>query len=189
MVGRHDAALSPPEGREGRAARSVAVAAAAGEAAAWDGLVRRYSGVVHAVAVACGLDEPEAEAVADATWLGLVDGVEDVADDGIGVWVATRALVEAGRVRGGSRAVEADAGWGVVYWADGTGVPPAALARLDERSRLVVLLLSAEPPLRHRDVAEVLGTSVGGVRRIRRHALAQLRTLTVGGFPFEAAAG
>src|SRR5438552_35437 len=74
-------------------------AAAAGEAAAWNALVDRYSGLVWAVARGEGLSRADAADVSQTTWLRLAEHVGRIrAPERVGSWLATTARHECWRL-------------------------------------------------------------------------------------------
>ena len=74
-------------------------AAVAGDAAAWNGLVDRFAGLVWAIARRHRLSAADAADVSQTTWLRLVEHLERIEKpERIGAWLATTARHESLRV-------------------------------------------------------------------------------------------
>src|SRR5688500_16364378 len=81
--------------------------ARAGDHRAWDALVTRYGGVVWAIARAHRLGDADAADASQATWLKLLEHVDDVKDPAaLGGWLATTARRECLRVLRGAARVD-----------------------------------------------------------------------------------
>lgn len=74
--------------------QSLVLAARRGDQAAWDALVTQFTPLLWAVARGHGLPVAAAVDVAHTTWLRLVEGLDDVVAERLGVWVATVARRE-----------------------------------------------------------------------------------------------
>src|SRR3954471_18163932 len=71
-------------------------AAAAGDHAAWNGLVDRYNGLVWSVARSHRLSAADASDVVQTSWLRLVEHLDRLQDpERVGAWLATTARREA----------------------------------------------------------------------------------------------
>jgi len=71
---------------------SMVAAATAGDRAAWDAIVHRYAGLVWSVARAFRLGDADAADVSQATWLRLVEHLDQIRDPAaLGAWRATTA--------------------------------------------------------------------------------------------------
>src|SRR6478736_6202280 len=74
-------------------------AAAAGDQAAWEAIVDRFSGLVWATARAHRLSRDDASDVAQTTWLRLVEYLDRIREpDKLGAWLATTARHESLRM-------------------------------------------------------------------------------------------
>src|SRR5215210_6631372 len=92
-----------PPANESRAPRGdvagLVRAAAAGNEPAWNRLVETYAGLVWAVARSHQLSEADAADVAQATWLRLVEHLDDLHEpERVGAWLATTARRECLRI-------------------------------------------------------------------------------------------
>ena len=77
----------------------LVAAAAAGDAAAWEEIVERFSGLVWATARAHRLARDDAADVAQTTWLRLVEHLDRIRDpEQLGAWLATTARRESLRL-------------------------------------------------------------------------------------------
>src|SRR3954471_721330 len=90
--------------------KALLLAAADGDAQAWNALVERYNGLVWAVARTYRLGGADAADVVQTTWLRLVEHLGDIRNpDGLGAWLATTARRECLRMlRSGQREVVTD---------------------------------------------------------------------------------
>ena len=88
-------ANSGPAGEDDEETRALLDAAANGDQAAWDALVQRFSGLVSSVTRSLGLSGDDADEVAQATWLHLVEQIDRIDPDRLGAWLADTARREA----------------------------------------------------------------------------------------------
>jgi RNA polymerase sigma factor (sigma-70 family) len=168
-------------------ARSVACAAA-GDRTGWEALVGEFSGLIRAIARAHGLRDAHAADVAQATWLKLLEHLDDVREPGrVGAWLATTARRECLRVlRDGTRhrrlevealegespdvpgeelfVAERDRG----LWHAFTRLRPSDQALLD-------MLLVADPSPSYEEVSTALDLPIGSIGPTRARALERLR--------------
>ena len=185
--------VDEPAEPRGAAAGHLVRAAAMGETAAWDELVRRYGGLLWSICRDHRLSPADAADVFQLTWLRLLERLDSLNDpDRVGGWLATTCrreclavLRRARRVSPSSEAVEfhsepaggADAG---VLRADRDASLWDAFARLGERCRkvLTVLVTEAEDgPPSYREAAQQLQMPVGSLGPTRARCLEQLRRL------------
>lgn len=166
-----------------------------GDETAWDALVRRYSGLVHGLAVRSGLSEDEVadtfQTVFTIVWRNL-----DLLDDpkALAGWIATIARREAWRTarrgaRERKRAEEAAANPGAETGAFGTRPADEALeqaeraalvhhavGRLDPRCREILTMLFWENPTpAYEVIAERLEMPLGSLGPTRGRCLEKLR--------------
>lgn len=184
--------IDQPEPR-GAAAGDLVRAAATGEAAAWDELVRRFGGLLWSICRDHRLADADAADVFQLTWLRLLERLDTLQDpDRVAGWLATTCrreclavLRRARRVSPSSEAVElhtepAGAADADVLRADRDATLWGAFARLGERCRKVLTVLVAEAedgPPPYLQAAERLQMPVGSLGPTRARCLEQLRRL------------
>ncbi len=163
-------------------------AAAAGNEPAWNRLVETYAGLVWAVARSHRLSDADAADVAQATWLRLLEHLDDLRDpERVGAWLATTARRECLRLmRAGHRQLPCgddlpepvDPG-GSVDDALLTGERDAALwaafGRLRPSDQALLRLLAADPQPSYGEVSAALDMPVGSIGPTRARALERLR--------------
>ncbi|MEU1735830.1 sigma-70 family RNA polymerase sigma factor [Streptosporangium sp. NPDC020145] len=177
-------------------------AALAGDQAAWDALVTRFSGRLWSVARAHGLSAADAADVVQGTWLRLVESLHTIRDpERIGSWLLTTARREASllsrRTRGerlvadpaAAERAEAEPG---PSRADHAVHPDPALTVLsaDEGRRLwrtvetmhepcrsLLLLMATAPDAGVHQLAVRLGMPSGSYGPTRGRCLNRLRTM------------
>jgi RNA polymerase sigma factor (sigma-70 family) len=175
------------------AAGDLVRAAAAGDSAAWDALVRRFGGLLWSVCRDHRLSDADAADVFQLTWLRLLERLDSLQDpDRVAGWLATTCrreclavLRRARRVSPSSEAVElhtepAGAADADLLRADRDAGLWDAFARLGERCRRVLAVLVAQAqdgPPSYARAAEELGMPVGSLGPTRARCLAQLRRL------------
>jgi RNA polymerase sigma factor (sigma-70 family) len=163
--------------------------AAAGEREAWEGLVSRYTGMLHAIASSYGLDPTVRSDVVQTTWLRLIEHLDTLRDPGAtGAWLATTArrqcclvVQNRQRERPGARAEDLDV-------ADGDRSPEdqavardqdarvrAAFRRLPTRDRRLLAYLMNSPSRSYADASAKLGMPVGSIGPTRARCLDRLR--------------
>lgn len=165
----------------------------AGDQAAWNSIVDRYTNLLWSVGRAHRLDAADAGDVVQTTWLRLVENLGRIQDpERLPGWLVTTARRECLRVlrRSGREVVSAgdDAALDIV-----DELAPALDARLltEERDatlwrcferltercqRLLRVLMAAEPPA-YADVAEALGVPIGSIGPTRMRCIERLRQL------------
>lgn len=164
--------------------------AAAGDRAAWNALVDRFSGLVWAVTRSTGLRDSDAADVCQTTWLRLVEHLGRIEQpERIGAWLATTARRECLRVRmratrdvltGDDHALEArDAPTPALDGRLVTGERDeqlrTAFSKLPPKSRSLLVLLNADPPISYAEISCILGMPIGSIGPTRARALARLR--------------
>jgi RNA polymerase sigma factor (sigma-70 family) len=162
-------------------------AAADGDQGAWSDLVDRFTPMLWAVARSTGLNAADAGDVCQTTWLRLLehlDGIEQ--PERVGGWLATTVRREAIRT---SQRVRRSLTTGETNVFDAIcSEPPAqrpaaelfveldgAIAELPERSRILIALLLADPPLSYVEISETLGMPIGSIGPTRARILATIR--------------
>ena len=166
--------------------------AAGGDTRAWNQLVDQYAGMVWAVARSYRLSAADAADVSQTTWLRLVEHLDRIEQpERLGAWLATTARHEALRVaRQASRQLPVGDDITIdLVAAEGASTDAALLAderahalwglvtRLPVRCRLILRLLTADPPLSYRDLGEALEMPVGSIGPTRARCLEHLRRI------------
>jgi RNA polymerase sigma factor (sigma-70 family) len=162
--------------------------AGAGNSAAWDELVRRYSGLVWAVARGFALSMADAADVSQTTWLRLVEHLTKLREpEHLGGWLATTTRNECLRLlrKNGREIVEADAGIDV---ESGEPTPEAvvldnerdrllwlSLGEIPQRCQVLLRALSLSPPPSYGEVSAALGMPVGSIGPTRARCLDHLK--------------
>ncbi len=177
----------------------VVRAAATGDRTAWESIVKRYTGLVWAVARSYRLDRFDAEDVAQTTWEKLAHSLGSLREpEHVGAWLATTTRREALRVlQVRAKALPGgDLGWIGTDRAEDTSPETlvveeteagerAALARraweatrhLSESCQQLLRILMASPPPSYVEAAAALGRPIGYIGPSRRRCLDQLRVL------------
>jgi RNA polymerase sigma factor (sigma-70 family) len=172
---------------ESQVAELVA-AAAAGNEQAWSELVARYSRLVGYVAGSFRLSQAQEADVVATTWLRLVEHIGQIRDaSSIGSWLATTARREAlAAIRHTRREQPAEfasdevsdlgpSPMESVLGQERDELVRRALARLPERQRALLTLLSTAPELSYEEVGAALSMPVGSIGPTRARALQGLR--------------
>lgn len=156
-----------------------------GDEAAWDLLVERYVGMVHAICRGHHLASDDAADVHRVVWLRLVEHLDRIrTPDAVGGWIAATARSECLRVlRAEGRAVFGDGGGDVpdagidvgllVYERDRALM--TAFGGLGDRCRQLLRLLMAVPAVQHTEVAAALDMAASSIGVRRARCLVQLR--------------
>lgn len=167
-------------------------AAAAGDAAAWNRLVDRFSGLVWAVARGHRLSEADAADVSQTTWLRLAEHIHRLRDpERVGAWLATTARHESLRtLRRSTRLVPVDHDFDLVV-DDGAPEPDHRLLDTERSTVLwrcfralprpcqtLLRTLLADPSPTYADVAVALEMPIGSIGPRRARCLDHLRTTT-----------
>lgn len=171
----------------------VVIAARGGDQAAWRELVRRYAGIVWALARTYRLSQQDAEDVSQTAWLQLATHIRHLKDPAaIGGWLATTTRHEILRLlRRRGREVPADPHDPSVDVADGLehGEEIAiraeqwatvrwGLALLPEQCRALLTLLVQDPPPSYVEIGRELGIPRGSIGPMRARCLSRLRKVT-----------
>ena len=163
-----------------------------GDEGAWDDLVERYLGMVHAICRSHGLGGDAAAGVNQVVWLRLVEHLSRLrSPEAVGGWVAATTRNECLRVlrsagwtgtaedgtavddRGG-RDPGIDAGL-LVYERDRALL--AAFGRLGGRCQRVLRLTTTDPAPSYDEISAALDMPVGGIGPTHGQCLAELRGL------------
>jgi RNA polymerase sigma factor (sigma-70 family) len=162
--------------------------AEAGNNAAWNELVDRYSGLVWAVARGFALSMADAADVSQTTWLRLVEHLTKLREpEHLGGWLATTARHECLRLlrKNGREVVEPDAGIDV---ESGEPTPEAvvldnerdrllwlSLGEIPQRCQVLLRALATTPPPSYGDVSAALGMPIGSIGPTRARCLDHLK--------------
>jgi RNA polymerase sigma factor (sigma-70 family) len=171
----------------------VVIAARNGDQRAWRELVRRYHGLVWAVARSFGLSKHDTEDVSQTTWLQLAIHIRALKDPAaVGGWLATTSRRESLRaVRRRSRELptdfddpsidqadyHAEQGEDKVVRAELRSRITSSFARLPEFCRTLLTLLLQEPPLSYDEIGKILGMRRGSIGPNRARCLGKLRKI------------
>lgn len=169
---------------------SLLRAAAGGDQKAWDALVNRYAALVWAVARGFRLGTADAADVSQATWLRLVERLDQIRDpEALGAWLATTARREALTLLRKRRDVpvadvepdapvgddEPDAPWYRMVVADRDSELWRAFRQLPTRCQEILRLLVIDPADSYAAAAAALAMPVGSLGPTRSRCLATLR--------------
>jgi RNA polymerase sigma factor (sigma-70 family) len=162
-----------------------------GENQAWDALVERYAPLIWSICRRYRLGGADAEDVAQAVWLKLVDHVDHLRNPAaLPGWLATTARRECGRVL---RVTGTPRAWERVLAAE--NIPDTRTATAEQQllaaerhaalreaftrllpgcQRLLALLI-ADPPLPYAEIGARLGVPAGSIGPNRSRCLERLR--------------
>ena len=168
-----------------------------GDETAWDDLVGRYLGMVHAICRGYGLGGEDAADVNQIVWLRLVEHLSRLrSPEAVGGWIAATTRNECLRVLrtcdrlvltgddaafddvapdlvdGRDRGIDEGL---LVYERDRALL--AAFGRLGGRCQRLLRLMMADPPPRYDEVSAALDMPVGSIGPTRGRCIAQLRDL------------
>jgi RNA polymerase sigma factor (sigma-70 family) len=179
----------------------LVAAAANGQQGAWDALVERFASTVWAIARGHRLNSADAADVFQTTWLRLLEHLDRIQQpERVGAWLATTARRECLRVlRMSGRQVANGDDFDVMADPQTSRSPDRGLVteerdrllnqlvdRLPTRSRVLLRLLSSDPPLSYKEISDTLSMPIGSIGPTRARALEQLRRLALGeGVQFE----
>jgi RNA polymerase sigma factor (sigma-70 family) len=169
----------------------LVAAASDGDEQAWAALVDRYSGMVWAVARGHRLSHADATDVSQTVWLRLAENLHRLREPAaVGGWLATVARNESLRIaRQTNRTVPTDEPPEprelpeVGFPADtalGDGTVTAlwsAFEQLNDRCRLLLRILLADPAPPYLEVSAALDMPIGSIGPTRARCLDRLRSL------------
>jgi RNA polymerase sigma factor (sigma-70 family) len=162
--------------------------AAAGDEAAWNELISRYSRLLWAIGAQHRLSPADAADVYQTTWLRLVEHIDRIAEpERIGAWLATTARRECLRVIQTS-ARQVPVGDDFPELVAPASDPAAELLRaerdaelrqamscLRERDEQLLLMLFADVAPGYAEIAETLGMPIGSIGPTRARSLERVR--------------
>jgi RNA polymerase sigma factor (sigma-70 family) len=165
--------------------------AAGGDRGAWERLVDKFSRLLWAMTRDFKLPESDAADVVQATWLRLLEHIDRIEyPERIGSWLATTARHECLRhLAAGKRVMlvedDHDAFSGVsshqpdvderLLAEERAQAVRAALSTLPSRSRQLLELLMADPPVSYTEISDQLGVPIGSIGPTRGRCLERLR--------------
>ncbi|GAA1999347.1 sigma-70 family RNA polymerase sigma factor [Nakamurella flavida] len=171
----------------------LVVAAAAGDARAWNDLVERYLPLVISVLRRYRMSDRDAEDVSQTVWLRLVEHLGSLREPrALPSWIVTTTKNEALRVLRARRlgipvdpqtdaALERPTTDEVdqdLLTAERRQVVRDGLAELSATQRELLLLLVADPPIGYEEIGRRLGMPVGSIGPTRARCLRKLRETT-----------
>lgn len=167
----------------------VVKSAAAGDQRAWDVLVHEFGGTLTAIARAHGLRSADVEDASQATWLKLIEHIDQIKDPArIGAWLATTARRQCLRVlnsgdrhvflgddepRGDEHESPPDQ---AILAADRDVALWHGFTRLRPTDRNLLRLLTDDPTPSYEQISSALGMPVGSIGPTRARALCRLRS-------------
>jgi RNA polymerase sigma factor (sigma-70 family) len=162
-----------------------------GDTRAWDALVERYAPLIWSICRRYRLGSADAEDVAQAVWLRLVDQLDNIRDPAaIAGWLATTTRRECCRALRAARRPQA--AWPVL---DAETIPDEraetaeqellaaerhaalrdAFAHLTPCCQQLLAILAADPPVPYAEISARLGIPVGSIGPSRGRCLDKLR--------------
>jgi RNA polymerase sigma factor (sigma-70 family) len=166
--------------------------ASAGDSDAWEGLVRRFSGLVWSIARAQGLNATDAADVTQTTWLRLLESLGRLRDpERVGPWLATTARNESRRIlrRAGRQLPVGDDAELEPEAAPVEGPEAQLLAserslllwraftQLPNRCQRLLRVLMTDPAPSYEEASTALDMPVGSIGPTRARCLRALRKL------------
>ena len=160
----------------------------AGDEAAWNAIVDRFSSLVWATARAHRLSTADAADVTQTTWLRLVEHLDRIHDpERLGAWLATTARHECLRlIRLRARELATDEpdlfdapvedalDRGLIT-RERDDVLQSALATIGERCQALLRLLATVDPPSYEEIGAALGMPIGAIGPTRARCLDKLR--------------
>lgn len=168
---------------------AIVKSAAAGDQRSWDALVREFDGMIRAIARAHRLSDADAADVAQATWLRLLEHLDDLNQPSrVGGWLATTARRECLRVLRASQRYVLFAPEDSPERESLDPLPEDALlmderdravrrslARLRARDYALLRLLTADPHPSYQEISVALKMPIGSIGPTRARAFGRLR--------------
>jgi RNA polymerase sigma factor (sigma-70 family) len=159
-----------------------------GDETCWDALVARFSALIWSVARGFGMSAADAAEVSQTTWLRLAEHLWRIeTPDRLAAWLVTTTRRECMRQRrlhgrqvlvGHTPDEVAAAEPGLdarVLSNERDAVLWRCIQQLPERSRTLLAMLLADPPISYTEIGEALGMPVGSIGPTRSRLLATLR--------------
>lgn len=161
-----------------------------GDGDAWEDLVRRFAGLVSAIARRCRLSEADVAEVCQTTWLRLVENLDRIEQpERLGAWLATTSRRESLRIA--MRRTNVVAGDVLLQMVDVEATPPdagilqeeqatalhLACEKLPPRCQRLLGLLTGSDDLSYKEISDLLSMPVGSIGPTRGRCLEHLRRL------------
>jgi RNA polymerase sigma factor (sigma-70 family) len=168
----------------------VVMEARAGSSDAWHTLIRRFSGLVSAIARRCRLNDSDVAEVSQTTWLRLVENIDRIQQpERLGAWLATTSRRESLRIA--TRRAVVSATDEIYLMADDELDPldygllreeqvraiRLAADRLPPRCQRLLGLLMGDHDLPYAEIAKQLSMPIGSIGPTRGRCLEHLRQL------------
>ena len=165
-----------------------------GDAAAWNALTDRYTGLMWSIARSLRMKDADAADAVQTTWLRLVENLDSIRDpERLGSWLATSVRRECYDILRRSARVQLSGPDGPESW-DGVADPAdpldfallrderdaelwRAVGRLRPSCQRLLRVLMADPPPSYSDVSAALDIPVGSIGPTRQRCLKCLRDL------------
>ena len=162
-----------------------------GDTQAWDALVQRHAPLIWSICRRYRLGGADAEDVAQAVWLRLVDQLDKLRDPAaIAGWLATTTRRECCRQLRAARRPQtawpqldaetipderAGTAEHELLAAERHAALREAFAHLTPRDQQLITILTADPPVPYAEISARLGIPVGSIGPSRGRCLAKLR--------------
>jgi RNA polymerase sigma factor (sigma-70 family) len=162
-----------------------------GDQQAWDALVERHAPLIWSICRTYRLRGADAEDIAQAVWLRLVDQLDTIRDPAaIAGWLATTTRRECCRALRATRRPQAT--WPApdadtipdqqartaeheLLAAERHAALREALAHLTPREQQLIAILTADPPVPYAEISARLGIPVGSIGPTRGRCLDKIR--------------
>jgi len=166
-------------------------AAVDGDSLAWDALVRRFGGMIMAIARSCRLNDADVAEVHQLTWLRLVENIGRIEQpERVGAWLATTARRESLRIVRAKGRISFDHD-GLMERPDANVKPADAGPLADERSdavrrafaqlpphcRRMLSILGGDSPPSYKEISKRLSMPIGSIGPTRGRCLEHLRRI------------
>ena len=168
----------------------VLAEAGAGAGAAWEILIRRFGGLVVAIARRCRLNDADVAEVCQTTWLRLVENLDRIEQpERLGAWLATTSRRESLRIA--TRRTDVSATDALYLMVDDEVDPldagllrdeqlaiiRDATQRLTPRCQRLLGLLMGDDDLPYKEIAAQLNMPIGSIGPTRGRCLDHLRQI------------
>jgi RNA polymerase sigma factor (sigma-70 family) len=182
--------IGPPKAEQEAEVANLVRAAAGGDVLAWEELVERFAGLVWAITRAYRLSPTDAADVSQTAWLRLVEHLHRLREPGrVGAWLAATTRRECLLVQKRARRLvptEADAldrpdlaepgALVALIESERDAMLWRAFERLDDRCRMLLRLLMADPTPSYDEVAAAVDMPPASIGPTRSRCLQRLRT-------------
>lgn len=171
---------------------SHVLAAAQGDAHAWERIVTAYAGLVWTIARRYRLDANDASDVSQVVWLRLLENIGSIREpDRLGGWLVTTTRRESLRAANRRRHVPAGNGDDIIDLREVERPEPDSAMLLSEQAvrvqtaietlplrwRQLLHLLMQDPPISYGEISRQLNMPIGSIGPTRARCLRQIRDL------------